>query len=326
MLHIRFNYLLMLTLAFGPISAQRLNAAAELSDTTETAILTIEEATEIITCSSAGTSSAESVALTDSVPPEDISVLTPVIPRYQMRQPEPDFKSRPSIYAFPYSKNRSLPQWHRMWVNTAVLGSAFVSTLLVLECLPEDATTWNRAAIQEVPPFTRWYKNVFKRGPEWDHDNPIFNYVLHPYAGAAYFMSARSCGFNFWQSMFYSFCISSFGWEFGIEAFMERPSYQDLVITPVVGSVIGELFYKTKRKIVENNYHLAGSKFLGNVVVFLIDPVNEVIDLFRGNPCRKMHFPEDGENGFVDNGSHVVSSLMPCMVGGAPGFSLTVSF
>lgn len=158
MLHIRFNYLLMLTLAFGPISAQRLNAAAELSDTTETAILTIEEATEIITCSSAGTSSAESVALTDSVPPEDISVLTPVIPRYQMRQPQPDFKSRPSIYAFPYSKNRSLPQWHRMWVNTAVLGSAFVSTLLVLECLPEDATTWNRAAIQEVPPFTRWYK------------------------------------------------------------------------------------------------------------------------------------------------------------------------
>lgn len=120
--------------------------------------------------------------------------------------------------------------------------------------------------------------------------------------------------------MFYSFCISSFGWEFGIEAFMERPSYQDLVITPVVGSVIGELFYKTKRKIVENNYHLAGSKFLGNVVVFLIDPVNEVIDLFRGNPCRKMHFPEDGEDGFVDNGSHVVSSLMPCMVGGAPGF------
>ena len=41
-----------------------------------------------------------------------------------------------SIYAFPQSHTFSHPDWKRMWVNTAVLTGCFVSTLLVLECLP----------------------------------------------------------------------------------------------------------------------------------------------------------------------------------------------
>ena len=192
-----------------------------------------------------------------------------------------------SIYALPYSLSTESRDWKRLWINTAVLTGAFVGTLAVLECLPEDATSWNRAALQKDPPEKRWFNNIFKRGPEWDHDNPIFNFVLHPYAGAAYFMAARSCGFNFYRSLLYCACISTIGWEFGIEACMERPSYQDLVITPVVGSLIGEGFYRLKRKIVENGYEVAGSRFLGGFVAFLIDPVNEVIGLFAGNPARK---------------------------------------
>ena len=227
----------------------------------------------------------------------------------------------PNIYEMPYSMTGSAPNWHRMWINTAVLSGAFVGTLLVLECLPEDATTWNRAAIQKVPPFKRWYRNIFVRNPEWDHDNFIFNYVLHPYAGAVYFMSARTQGFNFWQSMLYSACISSIGWEFGIEAFMERPSYQDLFITPVVGSVIGELFYKLKRNIVSHDYRLANSKVLGNVVAFLIDPVNEVIDIFRGSHTRGLY-----DDGTAWGSRRVTSSLMPALVGGAPGISFTCTF
>lgn len=190
-----------------------------------------------------------------------------------------------SPYALPYTPHSTGAEWHRMWVNTAVLSGAFIGTLFVLELLPEDATAWNRAAISEVPMFKRWFRNVFKKGPEWDHDNPIFNYVLHPYAGAAYFMAARSCGFSFWGSMLYSAAISTVGWEFGIEAFMERPSYQDLVITPVVGSLLGELCYKGKRAIVDRGYELFGSPVLGHVAAFFLDPVNEVVDLFRGNPC-----------------------------------------
>lgn len=192
-----------------------------------------------------------------------------------------------SLYDLPYSITRKNHDWKRLWINTATLSGAFVGTLLVLECLPEDATSWDRAELQDVPLFKRWHNHVIKKGPEWDHDKFYFNYILHPYAGAVYFMAARSCGFNAWQSLLYCTIISNIGWEFGVEAFMERPSIQDLFITPLVGSAIGECFYKLKRHIVSNGYTLYGSSILGNIVVFLIDPVNEVVGLFNGNPARQ---------------------------------------
>jgi len=192
-----------------------------------------------------------------------------------------------SPYALPYSRHSTGgADWHRMWINTAVLSGAFVGTLFVLECLPEDATSWNRAEIQDIPLFQRWWRNIFVRNPEFDHDNLIFNYILHPYAGAVYFMAARSCGFSFWGSVLYSTAISTLGWEFGIEAFMERPSYQDIFITPIVGGILGELMYKGKRTIVEHGYEMFGNPVLGRIACFVLDPVNEVLDLFRGNPAR----------------------------------------
>lgn len=194
-----------------------------------------------------------------------------------------------NIYEFPYSLTVNVPDWHRLWINTAVLNGAFISTLLVLECLPEDATSWNRAELQDVPLFKRWHNHVIKKGPEWDHDKFYFNYILHPYAGAAYYMAARSCGFNVWQSLLYCTCISTIGWEFGIEAFMERPSIQDIFVTPLIGGFIGEQFYKLKRKIVSNGYTLAGSSVLGNIIVFLIDPVKNA-DKLRHQ--RRLSFPK----------------------------------
>lgn len=224
----------------------------------------------------------------------------------------------PNIYEMPYSMTADYPQWNRLWVNTAVLTGAFVGSLVVLNTLPDDATSWNRAALQKTPPFKRWYKHVIKEGPEFDSDNPVFNFVLHPYAGAAYFMAARSCGFNFWRSFLYCSLISNVAWEFGIEAFMERPSYQDLVITPLVGSIIGELFYKAKREIVGNDYTLCGSRVFGNVVVFFIDPVNEVINLFRGSDTRRLHLGRRTPT--------VSSAFVPQVGKGSFGFTLMCTF
>jgi hypothetical protein len=236
-----------------------------------------------------------------------------------MTYSEPMTDSINTIYAKPYSFTGRQYDWKRLWINTSVLTGAFVGTLLVLECLPEDATSWNRAEIQTVPLFKRWHQNVCEKGPEWDHDKFYFNYILHPYAGAAYYMGARSCGFNVWQSLLYCSCISTIGWEFGIEAFMERPSIQDLFITPIVGSTIGECFYRLKRKIVDNNYRLAGSPVLGNTVAFVIDPINEVIGLFDGNPARRLAKSREE--------SRLTSSfLVPSPEGMVPGFSLTYTF
>lgn len=225
-------------------------------------------------------------ALPDSVGP-DTAEITPCSPLVLNPYDRlPTHCSNPSIYALPYSLTGTSPDWRRLWINTGVLTGAFVGTLFVLEMLPEDATSWNRAELQDVPLFTRWRQHVIEEGPEWDHDKFIFNYVLHPYAGAVYFMGARSAGFNFYQSLLYCSIISNIGWEFGIEAFMERPSYQDLFITPIVGSALGESFYKLKRYLVDNDYCLFGSRVAGNIVAFLIDPLNEVVGLFDHNPAR----------------------------------------
>lgn len=223
-----------------------------------------------------------------------------------------------NIYSMPYSMRGNYPNWHRLWLNTAVFSGAFVGTLFVLECLPEGSTNWNRATIQGIPPQKRWFRNIFKRGPEWDGDNPIFNYVLHPYAGAVYFMAARSCGFNFYRSLLYAACISTIGWEFGIEACMERPSIQDIFVTPLVGCVLGECFYKLKRNIVANDYRLFGSPVIGNVVAFLIDPVNEVFGWFGGNDTRKLHLREQRAG--------MASTLMPAFGNNYIGFSFACTF
>ena len=225
----------------------------------------------------------------------------------------------PSIYNLPYSMRTNSPDWRKLWVNTGVLAGAFGGTLLVLQCLPQDATSWNRAELQQQPPLKRWYRNVFVRDPEIDHDKFIFNYVLHPYAGAVYFMAARTAGFNFWRSFLYCSIVSDIGWEFGVEACMERPSYQDLVITPVVGSVMGELFYKLKRHIVNNDYRLFGSKVAGNIVAFVVDPVNGFTDLFSHSKTRGIYRAER-------KASAPKSSLLPSVVNGAPGFTFSCVF
>lgn len=214
----------------------------------------------------------------------------------------------PSIYSLPASWTLNRPWWHGMWINTAVLSGAFIGTLFVLECLPEDATAWNRAEISGTPFYKRWFRNIFKKGPEWDHDKFIFNWVLHPYAGAAYFMCARTNGFNFWRSMLYSALISTVAWEFGIEACMERPSYQDLFVTPLIGSIIGEGFYRLKRQIVDRDYEILGSKYIGHILAFFLDPMNEVIGWLTPGECRYI-------------GPGCIQSQPLIMPNPAPGFS-----
>lgn len=224
-----------------------------------------------------------------------------------------------SLYELPYSFTHREKDWKRLWINTSVFAGAYIGTLIVLECLPEDATNWNRAEIQSVPPFNRWWNNIMKHGPEIDGDNPVFNYILHPYAGAVYFMAARSCGFNFYQSLLYSACVSTIGWEFGIEGFMERASIQDIFITPIVGSALGECFYLLKRHIVSHDYTLWGSRILGNVVAFLIDPVNEVVGYIAGNPARDLHLGRKAPK--------LESSLSPAFFpSGHAGFTFSCRF
>lgn len=190
-----------------------------------------------------------------------------------------------TLYDLPYSTTRRMHDWRRLARNTTAFTLAGVATLYILETLPDDATAWNKKELRRMGLFSRWRYHA-ERGPVWDKDNPIFNYILHPYGGAVYYMSARSCGFNVLGSLAYSTIVSAVLWEYGIECFNEVPSIQDLVITPLAGMVMGECFYRVKRIIVANDYHLFGSWFLGHLVAWLVDPINEFVGLITSNPCK----------------------------------------
>lgn len=239
---------------------------------------------------------------------------------------DPETGDRLTLYDYPYSQTLSIPDWKRMWLNTGILMTAGVTTMFVLESLPSDATAWNKTENGKVPLFKRWWQNVHK-GPVWDKDNIVFDYVLHPYAGAAYYMGARSNGFNMWGSFVYSFCISTFFWEYGFEAFNEIPSVQDLIITPVVGTILGEGFYLVKRHIVSNGYRLWGSKILGYAVAFLVDPINEVTGYFRSDQRKLARRAENRRAEKVRGSKANVSSwLAPSRHGLQGGISLTYTF
>ena len=52
---------------------------------------------------------------------------------------------------------------------------------------------------------------------------------------------------------------------------------QDLILTPVLGSLLGEMFYSWAKKIQnENNGEVLGSKKLGKVILFLLNPAGGI--------------------------------------------------
>lgn len=169
--------------------------------------------------------------------------------------------------------------YRRLGYNSLLYAGTTVVVFGVLYTMPESVTHWDKEAMKENGIFWKWKQNV-KAGPLMDQDSFFINYVTHPYSGAVYYMTARSCGFNIFESFGYSTIMSTFFWEYGIEAFAEIPSTQDLIITPVLGSLVGEGFFYAKKSIVRNDKRVLKSRFLGITTLFLIDPFNSILDGF----------------------------------------------
>lgn len=175
----------------------------------------------------------------------------------------------------------------RLLINTAVNMGINLTKFVILWTSPECFSNWDKRAIRNKGYFESWKEHV-KEGPKTDKDSFFLNGIMHPWGGAIYYMSARGCGFRWWESFLYSAVLSTFMWEYGIEAIAEVPSWQDLTITPIVGSVIGECFFLLKGKIVENDRRVLNSRFLGTISLLLIDPVNEISNIFGYSTKHKM--------------------------------------
>ena len=177
------------------------------------------------------------------------------------------------VYPPPYR------DWRRLGYTSSMYAGTTVIAFGVLWALPESVTNWNKEEIKEKGIFWKWRENV-KAGPVMDKDNWILNWITHPYCGGIYYLTARSSGFTVIESFGYSTIMSTFFWEYGIESFAEIPSIQDLIITPVVGSVVGEGFFYAKKSILKHDKKVLKSRALGITTLFLMDPFNTILDGF----------------------------------------------
>lgn len=182
----------------------------------------------------------------------------------------------PAIYDTPYRISLFNPQngedGQRVWDQTKSMFIYGMGVFAVLYFLPEDFTGWDRSNANMVE---MWRSNV-KDVAVWDRDEWYINYIGHPYFGGVYYQVARKSGYRQWDAFIHTVLLSTFYWEYGVEAFAEEPSIQDLVIHPLMGWVYGEWAYQTEQKIRANGNTLGGSAALGSIALALLDPIDSL--------------------------------------------------
>lgn len=157
------------------------------------------------------------------------------------------------------------PDWNGVWRDTGLLiGSQFVAAGLIYT-MPEGVSGWSSE--QKNKSFKKYADNV--DDPVIDKDKFYINYILHPYWGATYYIRGRERGLNKVTSFFYSTMMSAM-YEFGVECFFEKPSIQDLIVTPVAGSILGALLLEPLRESIKRRQELY---WYDHVALVLTDPL-----------------------------------------------------
>lgn len=149
----------------------------------------------------------------------------------------------------------------------------------ILYVVPRDVEGWTAREKRDNYDFDSWVDHVSH--PKFDKDEWWLNYFIHPYWGAVLYVRARERGFNLLESTLYSAFMST-AFEFGVEAFYEPPSYQDLIVTPLAGSFLGVYF-----DAVRDNIKAKGpeEKWYDKLALAITDPfggVNKLIDSLLG--------------------------------------------
>ncbi|WP_325893289.1 DUF3943 domain-containing protein [Grimontia sp. NTOU-MAR1] len=192
-----------------------------------------------------------------------------------------------------YLSTSSDKDWDYLMGQTYTILGLSVATVGLMTFLPESVTNWTAEDRDFSNLGKKWWDNV-SEGPVWDKDDHYLNYVMHPYFGGVYYTAARHSGFNEFESFLYSFTMSTFFWEYGVEAFAEVPSIQDIIVTPLFGAAVGEWMYLTEQHIVADGGEVMGSETLGDVSLFLLNPVGHihgwVTNMWQGDTEVRMNY------------------------------------
>jgi len=161
-----------------------------------------------------------------------------------------------------------------LWIPSAeVLGALTFTWALDRYALNAD---YARIGIQS------WKYNI-EKGWEWDNDRFGVNFIGHPYSGTLSFNAGRANGYNFYQS----FCFAVGGslmWEFFGEN--TRPSYNDIIYTPVNGTFFGEILYRLSSNILDDRTR-GRERVFREIAAGLVDPMRAFNRLIQGKSFRR---------------------------------------
>ena len=203
------------------------------------------------------------------------------------------------------------PDWKGLRQDTKYFLAYQFAVIGVLYVLPESVTNWDRSGDH----LSKWWENVTH--PHMDDDKFYINYILHPYWGAAYYTRGRERGLGRWESLGYSAFLSAL-YEFGAEALFEQPSYQDLVVTPLIGSLVGEFVFTPIRSSIKSKSGPLDT--WDKLALVLTDPLGAANDLTNrlfGVETQVALTPFRGMNGSRPTSGPLASALYAG--GGAAG-------
>lgn len=144
--------------------------------------------------------------------------------------------------------------------------------LAVTASLPKDWTGWSNQFIQDG---LSNLGEAYTRPPVWDDDFWFHNYIGHPYGGSVYYNTIRSQGASPGASFLFVTLLST-QWEYFFEALAERPSIQDLLITPITGSILGEVVHNMTLSMKRN-----GTSLPEKAVILVLNPMSVVFGGFE---------------------------------------------
>jgi len=130
--------------------------------------------------------------------------------------------------------------------------------------LPRNFTKWDQNGLWKNAP--RKFADAWTKPPKWDKDGWVVNYVSHPYSGSLYYNAIRDLDYTPLQSFLYTTYKSAF-WEYVVESWVETPSIQDLIFTPIGGALVGEGSYQLTQKMKKGGFN-----FFEKVIVTITNP------------------------------------------------------
>ncbi len=182
---------------------------------------------------------------------------------------------------------------HNMYGNLTsddtLYNRRYCSLIPAVEILGVNFLTWSidryvfDADYARVSPET-WKYNM-KEGWEWDTDRFGINFIGHPYSGTLFYNSARANGYNFFGSI--PFAIGgSLMWEYFGEN--SKPSYNDLINTPINGIFLGEILYRLSENVLDDQSR-GGERFFRELSATVLSPMVGFNRLVQGKMFRVTH-------------------------------------